>query len=70
MTAQVRVYKPRAPSRRPAAAAAGPIGAQLFRQLGLVKNRADLVKQIQRGFPVAVIEKLAEELRASPSRPC
>jgi putative toxin-antitoxin system antitoxin component (TIGR02293 family) len=65
MTAQVRVFKPRSASRRQAGAAVGPVGVELFRRLGLVKNRADLVKQIHRGFPVVVIEKLAEELELS-----
>jgi putative toxin-antitoxin system antitoxin component (TIGR02293 family) len=65
MTSQVRVYKPRSPSRRRVGGAPGPVGARLFRRLGLVSNRADLVKQIHRGFPVAVIEKLAEELELS-----
>jgi putative toxin-antitoxin system antitoxin component (TIGR02293 family) len=35
----------------------------VFRRLGLLNDRAPLVKQIQRGFRVAAVEKLAGELR-------
>jgi len=62
MTAQLRVFKPEQPRRAERGASAGPVGDQLFRRLGLIKGRADLVAQIHQGFSVAVIEKLADEL--------
>jgi putative toxin-antitoxin system antitoxin component (TIGR02293 family) len=62
MTAQLRVFKPQQPTRAERGASAGPVGDQLFRRLGLIKGRADLIAQIHQGFPVAVIEKLADEL--------
>jgi len=62
MTAQLKVFKPQQASRATVRASAGPVGDRLFRRLGLIKGRADLVAQIHQGFPVAVIEKLADEL--------
>jgi len=62
MTAQIRVFKPHQPRRAGRGASAGPVADQLFRRLGLIKGRADLITTIHRGFPVAVIEKLADEL--------
>lgn len=61
MTAQRRVFKPQQFSA-PGRVAAEASSTETFRRLGLVKDRAELVKQIQRGFRVAVIEKLADEL--------
>jgi putative toxin-antitoxin system antitoxin component (TIGR02293 family) len=62
MTAQLRVFRPRKPRPAAVGASSRPVGDQLFRRLGLIKGRADLIAQIHRGFPVAVIEKLADEL--------
>ncbi len=63
MTAQIKLFKPHRPSI-PAARNAGDATARgLFRSLGLVQDRAALVKQIHQGFPAGVIEKLADELR-------
>jgi len=62
MTAQLRVFKPQQRGRAGRGASAGPAGDQLFRRLGLIKGRADLITTIHQGFPVAVIEKLADEL--------
>lgn len=65
MTARARVFKPQHPSRAPAGAAAHAVGTTVFRRLGLSNDRAQLVKQIHRGFGVVVVEKLADELRVS-----
>ena len=65
MTARLRVFKPQQPTRAEVDASAGAVGEQLFRRLGLIRGRADLVAQIHQGFPVAVIEKLADELALS-----
>ncbi len=65
MTARARVFKPQHPSHAPAGAAAHAVGTTVFRRLGLSNDRAQLVKQIHRGFGVVVVEKLADELRVS-----
>ncbi len=62
MTAQARVFKPQPRSRAAGGAAAKASSTEAFRRLGLAKDRAELVKQIHRGFRVAVIQKLADEL--------
>jgi putative toxin-antitoxin system antitoxin component (TIGR02293 family) len=62
MTAQLRVFKPHQPRRAERGASASLVGDQLFRRLGLIKGRADLIAQIHQGFPVSVIENLADEL--------
>ncbi|MGH8581094.1 MAG: hypothetical protein ACREVK_13595, partial [Gammaproteobacteria bacterium] len=62
MTAQKTVFKPQQPSSAPGGVAGKAIGTEAFRRLGLVNDHAELVKQIHRGFRVAVIEKLADEL--------
>ena len=63
MTAQVKTFNPRRSPRRLANTANTPTGTEIFRRLGLVKDRAGLVEQIHHGFRVTVIEKLAKELQ-------
>ncbi|MGH8607945.1 MAG: type II RES/Xre toxin-antitoxin system antitoxin [Gammaproteobacteria bacterium] len=62
MTSKRRVFKPQQTSSVPGGVAGEAIGTEAFRRLGLVNDHAELVKQIHRGFRVAVIEKLADEL--------
>jgi putative toxin-antitoxin system antitoxin component (TIGR02293 family) len=62
MSTPTRLFKPQQPSRG-AGETAAPPGGEVLRRLGLGKDRAGLVKQVQRGFRVSVVEKLAGELR-------
>ena len=63
MTAQVRLFKPRQSSLRPADELAASDGRALFRRLGLAEDRVELVSQVHQGFPVNIVEKLAGELQ-------
>jgi putative toxin-antitoxin system antitoxin component (TIGR02293 family) len=63
MAASTRLFKPQSPEHSANAEAARLPNDELFRRLGLVQDRTDLVKQVQRGFRVAAVEKLASELR-------
>ena len=60
MLAEKRLYTPAVSRGRTIAD-----GIEVFRRLGLVQDRADLVSRVHRGFPVSVIVKLADELGAS-----
>ena len=65
MTAQVKTFNPRRSPKHSADDPKKPTGIEIFRRLGLFKDRAGLVEQIHHGFRVTVIEKLADELRLS-----
>jgi putative toxin-antitoxin system antitoxin component (TIGR02293 family) len=65
MTAQLKLFKPKQPSRQPAVEYQAPGGKGLFVRLGLAEDRVELVRQVQQGFPVAIVEKLAGELQLS-----
>jgi putative toxin-antitoxin system antitoxin component (TIGR02293 family) len=62
MTAQLRLFRPTQPSRQAAVESEASGGRELLLRLGLAEDRAELVKQVHQGFPVAIIEKLAGEL--------
>ena len=62
MAAHTRVFKPRRPSRTPAGVAAKGVGTEAFRRLGIVHDRADLVKQIHQGVSCCGHRELADEL--------
>src|SRR5262245_60669465 len=66
MSTRARALRPKEASR----AASGPTesavtGAEMFRRLGLGREHAARVKQIRRGLPASVLEKLADELHVS-----
>ena len=63
MAVQTKAFKPRRPARNLRATRARAGAGDVFRRLGLLKDRAKLVQLIQRGFSVTVIEKLADELQ-------
>lgn len=65
MSTETRIFRPRLSSRTTGSKALKLPGNEVFRRLGLVRDGADLVKQIHRGFPVDVVEKLASELHVS-----
>ncbi|MCI0745752.1 MAG: hypothetical protein L0Y58_10135 [Verrucomicrobia subdivision 3 bacterium] len=61
MTAQIKVFKPQQSSRAPGRA----VGTETLRQLGLVKDHAELVKQIHRGFPYQKRGRIADDFDAA-----
>lgn len=63
MSAPLKVFTPRPMPRKRTRASAPHTASEIFRSLGIAKDRAELVQQIQHGLAVTVIEKLADELQ-------